>query len=68
MRITGVMNTFPIGIRDMNYQEYEQQLEYYKGKDPSELITMIKMLGHQLDTKLEKIINTLDKVLEDERL
>ena len=62
------MNTFPIGIRDMNYQEYEQQLEYYKGKDPSELITMIKMLFHQLDTKLEKIINTLDKVLEDERL
>ena len=62
------MNTFPIGIRDMNYQEYEQQLEYYKDKDPIELITMIKMLGHQLDTLLEKIIKQLDEVLEDERL
>ena len=68
MRIPEVMITFPIGIRDMNYQQYEEQLEYYKGKDPSELITMIKMLGHQLDTKLGKIINTLDKVLEDEGL
>ena len=62
------MNTFPIGIKDMNYQEYEQQLEYYKDKDPIELITMIKMLGHQLDTLLEKIIKQLDEVLEDERL
>ncbi len=68
MRIPEIMITFPIGIRDMNYQEYEKELEYYKGKDPTELITMIKMLGHQIDTKLEKIINTLDKVLEDEGL
>ena len=62
------MNTFLIGIRDMNYKEYEKQLEYYKDKDPIELITMIKMLGHQLDTLLEKIIKQLDEVLEDERL
>ncbi len=52
----------------MNYKEYEKELEYYKGKDPTELITMIKMLGHQIDTKLEKIIKQLDEVLEDERL
>ena len=48
----------------MNYKEYEKELEYYKGKDPTELITMIKMLGHQIDTKLEKIITQLDEVLE----
>ena len=52
----------------MNYKEYEKQIEYYKDKDPIELITMIKMLGHQLDTLLEKIIKQLDEVLEDERL
>ena len=32
--------------------------------DQEKLITMIKMLGHQIDTKLEKIIKQLDEVLE----
>ena len=49
------------------YQNYVDQVNRNRDKNPKELINILMQLGFKLDQQLGKIISQLDRILEDDK-
>ena len=62
--LVNTMNTSETNNQD--YEDYKDQVKQYQLNTNGNLTEMILQIGFKIDQSLERIIKTLDTVLEDE--
>ena len=62
--LVNTMNTSQ--INNQEYDDYKEQVKQFQLNTNGNLTEMILQIGFKIDQSLERIIKTLDTVLEDE--